>query len=209
MVAAEPLSQEQIVRAAAEFIEREGADALTMRLLGNALKIDPSSIYRFFKNKSELLGAVGSSVLTNVRIENITGESPREQLHSMAREVRRVIMEKPTLGALLATSPSGSPAEVNALAIWATGQLRAMGLVGTDIVDAYQSLEGFVLGVTTYDISSLPDPIEARRQWCRSMEIPEFDEVARSKATIQDLNARVFELGLNGLLNQFELLARK
>lgn len=208
-MAADPLTQQQIVQAAAEFIEREGVETLTMRALGESLKIDPSSIYRFFKNKSELLGAVGTSVLQRINPENVSGHSPRERLQSMAHELRRVIMETPAIGALLATSTSTPPTEANAMVHWVTAQLREMGLAGTDIVDAYQSLEGFILGVTTYDISSLPDPLTARRMWCRGVELPEFDEVARTTETIAAMNARVFDMGLRGLFDQFELLVKK
>jgi hypothetical protein len=63
--------------------------------------------------------------------------------------------------------------------------------------------------MTSYDISSQPNPLEVRRQWFRHAEIPEFDDVSRSIDEVASINEKTFEFGLSAILDKLELLAQK
>ena len=209
-MAIEIIKTEQIIDAAMNFIEKEGVAALTMRALGRELGVDPSVVYRHFANKSDLLAALGSALLNEIDLAlAMSANTPRERLRIAVCEVRRVIQAKPATGLILANSGNNPPGTQVAIVNWSVEQLREIGLTGVNLVMGYQILEGFVLGMTSYDISSQPNPLEVRRQWFRHAEIPEFDDVSRSIDEVASINEKTFEFGLSAILDKLELLAQK
>lgn len=204
------LKSAEIVAAAADFIEEHGVSALTMRALGKALGADPSVVYRHFADKEALLVAIGSALLAKVDLsEAFGGPTPRERLRLAVMELRRMMLARPASGLILTTSgnnPSGNTVE---LVQWGVSQLRQLGLSGSNLVLGYQALEGFVFGITTYDLSSQPNPLEIRRQWFRAAEIPEFDDISRDTAHIAAINSATFELGLDAILDKLEAMAKR
>jgi AcrR family transcriptional regulator len=48
----------ELIKAAAAMIEGQGADAATLRAVGAAIGVTQTTVYRHFRNKDELLGAV-------------------------------------------------------------------------------------------------------------------------------------------------------
>lgn len=66
------LSRESIVATGMKIVEPEGPGALTLKRLGAALGVDSTALYRHFRNKDELLSALGdhhdmTSGITEVR----------------------------------------------------------------------------------------------------------------------------------------------
>jgi len=60
------LSSEFIVGRALELTDREGAQALTMRRLGEELGVDPTAVYRHFRDKDELVLACMDRIIEMV-----------------------------------------------------------------------------------------------------------------------------------------------
>jgi AcrR family transcriptional regulator len=206
----ESLKSEQIIDAAVLFIEKEGVAALTMRALGRELGVDPSVVYRHFVDKSDLLAALGSALLNEIDLAfAMSASSPRERLKLAVCEVRRVMQAKPVTGLILANSGNNPPGTQVEIVHWSVQQLREIGLTGVNLVVGYQVLEGFVLGMTSYDISSQPNPLEVRRQWFRQAEIAEFDDISHSTDEIAAINEKTFQFGLNAILDKIELLAQQ
>ncbi len=61
-----PLSRERIVAAALALVEREGLDALSMRKLGAALRVEAMSLYHFFPSKRHLVDALVDHAIASV-----------------------------------------------------------------------------------------------------------------------------------------------
>ncbi|MFF4630047.1 TetR/AcrR family transcriptional regulator [Streptomyces griseorubiginosus] len=57
---------ELIVERALELTEREGAQALTMRRLGEELGVDPTAVYRHFRDKDDLVLACMDRIIEHV-----------------------------------------------------------------------------------------------------------------------------------------------
>jgi AcrR family transcriptional regulator len=206
-VAVDPDKTAFIVRAARDFIERQGAEALTLRALGREIGADPSVVYRHFADKGALLQAVGAALVAEIELgPAMVAAAPRERLRLAMTALRATLVENPGAGMILATgshSPAGNDLE---LVRWGLGQLRELGLSGTNIAVGYQLLEGYTFGMATYDISSQPDPLEARRLWFRAVSLAEFDDVSRSTNQIAELNDHVFEIGLEAILDRLQAL---
>jgi AcrR family transcriptional regulator len=209
-MSSESLKSEHIIDAAVLFIEKEGVAALTMRALGRELGVDPSVVYRHFVDKSDLLAALGSALLNEIDLAfAMSASTPRERLKLAVSEVRRVMQAKPVTGLILANSGNNPPGTQVEIVHWSVQQLREIGLTGVNLVVGYQVLEGFVLGMTSYDISSQPNPLEVRRQWFRQAEIAEFDDISHSTDEIAAINEKTFQFGLNAILDKIELLAQQ
>lgn len=144
------LSRDRIADACIAVAEREGLEAATMRRLGDELGVDPTAVYRHFRDKDELLIAVADRLLAQA----LDGYAPsgdwRTDIVDLSMRARRVYLAHPTLAHVLATSPGPLPnneriAEAVLEALVASGlDLRRAGM-------AFQVLENYTAGASTLD----------------------------------------------------------
>src|SRR5919108_3233672 len=59
------LTDQRILAEALALVDEAGLDALTTRALGQRLGVDPTAVYRHFRNKDELLGALADRILAS------------------------------------------------------------------------------------------------------------------------------------------------
>lgn len=104
------LSPELIVATSLEVLERGSAKDLSFRKLGAALQVDPTAIYRHFKNKDELILAIADSLM----VAAMEGFEPHgdwlETIRDLMYRTRRVYMAHPqaaVLGVTRVTRRSG------------------------------------------------------------------------------------------------------
>src|SRR5271156_546982 len=64
------ITRDAVLAAALEIIDRDGADALSMRRLARALDRDPMILYRHAPNKAALLDGVAETVLTQLHVDS-------------------------------------------------------------------------------------------------------------------------------------------
>src|ERR1700677_3055269 len=64
------VTRETVLAAALTIIDRDGADALTMRRLARALDRDPMVLYRHAPGKAALLDGVAETVLAQLRVDS-------------------------------------------------------------------------------------------------------------------------------------------
>lgn len=101
-----PLDRDRIVAAGLELLDELGLEALTMRALADRLSVRAASLYRYVRNKDELLVLMADAVAGAPKPEP---DLPwREQLVASARSQRRGMLSHPDFARLLAiTSPAG------------------------------------------------------------------------------------------------------
>lgn len=103
------INRETIVNRAWERVEAEGLDSLSLGRLAADLGVKAPSLYRYIRNKAELLRAVNE--LTEARLfEAIddalaqSGDNPREQIMALAQAYRAFAQEHPTVYTLAFTT---------------------------------------------------------------------------------------------------------
>jgi AcrR family transcriptional regulator len=74
-----PLTRERIVSTALEIVDREGAQALSMRRLGAELGVDPMAIYYHIPNKQALFDAIVEAVMAEIDLSVDDKTAPTEQ----------------------------------------------------------------------------------------------------------------------------------
>jgi AcrR family transcriptional regulator len=62
----QPSTKDKILRAGRELLEREGADAVSMRRVAEAVGITPMAIYRHFANREDLLKRISDDAFAEV-----------------------------------------------------------------------------------------------------------------------------------------------
>jgi AcrR family transcriptional regulator len=163
------LTRELIIEAAEELLHRDRV--LTMSRLGERLGADPSAMYRHFRDKDELLRAIGDRLVDGVLDDLPDGGGWRAAVGEVCRRLRAVMLRHPDLSALVRDRPPIQPHEI-ALTDVVLGQLRAAGLDGADAALAYHALIELTIGSAMLDaaMAALPDATRAAEyeHWRRS-----------------------------------------
>ncbi len=147
------LDRATIVRAALAYIDRHGAQGLTMRGVGQEVGAEAMSLYRYVSGREDLLEAVVSTLLEGLHneLDDQLSETWQGYLQTMAHAVRRLAVDHPAAFPLVATRHPAAP--------WLRPPLRSLELVEhflqtlrghgfTDhqVVDTYRSFTSFLLG---------------------------------------------------------------
>jgi len=84
------LSRELILQVALKSVEEDGLEALSMRRLAQRLDVWPMSIYRYFRDKDELLDALAGSAAEGLAVP-ANRASWRTQMRALLHDARRVL----------------------------------------------------------------------------------------------------------------------
>src|ERR1700729_3044155 len=85
------ITRDTVLATALAIIDRDGADALSMRRLAAALGRDPAILYRHAPNKAALLDGVTETVLAQLHV-NPADPDWVAQLRTVARDYRRLAL---------------------------------------------------------------------------------------------------------------------
>lgn len=147
------LDRQLIVAAAIRFIDREGAQVLTMRALAHDIGVGAMSLYRYVSGREDLLEAVVAELLEGVRhdLDDELAGTWQGYLQTLAHAVRKIAVEHAPAFPLVATRHPAAP--------WLRPPLRSLELVEdflqtltghgfTDqqTVGAYRAFSSFLLG---------------------------------------------------------------
>jgi AcrR family transcriptional regulator len=115
------LTREQVLTTALKIIDEDGAEALSMRRLGQALGRNPMAIYRHAADKNALLDGVVEQVLSALVVPGEPDSDWETALHRTAHGFRQIALAHPNVVPLLVTRPLAGP-----LALRPLGTLRPL-----------------------------------------------------------------------------------
>ncbi|GGD97682.1 TetR/AcrR family transcriptional regulator [Paenibacillus nasutitermitis] len=157
MVYKKKIDQDMLVKSAFELLEREGAEALSMRRLATLLDVRASSLYNHFHEKSALLSAVAEKGLFLLaaeleRVSALAKSDPRRQIYAMGMTYREWALQHPQLYRLLFTNTppiedtsSSSPIAAFAPILTATGKLVGQSQAASATQAVWAFVHGYVL----------------------------------------------------------------
>jgi AcrR family transcriptional regulator len=155
------ITRHTVLAAALEIIDRDGADALSMRRLARALGRDPVILYRHAPSKAALLDGVAETVLAQLKVDPADPDWAA-QLRTVARRYRALALAHPHVVPLLVTRPLATP-----LALRPHATLRPLedilalltraGFTGPDALHIYRALFGFLHGHILNELQELID----------------------------------------------------
>lgn len=102
------LTRQKVLDAALALVDSDGADALTMRRLGQALDCDPMALYRYAENRAALLDGVAETVLARLVVP-ADGEGWETRLRTTGHDFRRLALAHPNVVPLIVARPLATP----------------------------------------------------------------------------------------------------
>src|ERR1700733_11240335 len=102
------ITRDAVLAAALEIIDRDGAEALSMRRLARALNRDPMILYRHAPGKAALLDGVAETLLAQLHVDSADPDWAG-QLREVARRFRALALAHPHVVPLIVTRPLATP----------------------------------------------------------------------------------------------------
>lgn len=204
------LDRDRVVEAAIAMVDRDGADAVSMRALAAELGVTPMALYNHVADKRDLLAAVAERILAETTFEH-DHRDWRARVEACFRALRNMCLRHPGAARLMEME-GVAPAAVFAPMKVTLGALSEAGLDPADALRAYFTLIAFTLAQSSYQTRGpLPDlePDRAARIERLAARRPQEEG--------QDLRAllptgewdfdRAFEYGLSLILDGIERAA--
>lgn len=210
------LTDERILAEALALVDEAGLDALTTRALGQRLGVDPTAVYRHFRNKDELVNALADHIIGSGAPPTASTDgdgTPRGQLRGACLVLRRALLAHPAMTAIIVRRP---PRGTNTWAATehALGLLRQAGLDDADAARAYQALLNYTLGHATLEAPyAALDPnqaaaeLTASRLMYQSLPAGDYPNTAAVAPHLYGSLEEQFAYGLDRLLDGLGLAA--
>ncbi len=148
------LSRERILAGALELVDQDGLEALTMRRLADALKVDPMSLYNHVESKDDLLDGLTETLWSEVRLPDRT-KGWKPTLHEFATSVRGLARAHPLAYPLLigrGILPTPALEAIDASLI----RLEAAGLTRPKAAEMIRTLIAYAAGYALLELSCAP-----------------------------------------------------
>ena len=207
--ARDSLSREIIVAAADRVVEREGLDRLTFQAIGEELGAHPTSIYRHFRDKDELLLAL----IDTLRARSYSGAMVRTDdwladLRTQAHLIHDHYMRYPEFALQMALRRPTDLASME----YSIGALRRGGFDREQATLYARALGQLIRSASSIQAALTALPAEAQDadelSWqmdFRRIDPAEFPEIAWAGDTLPDVrDTRAWETALDLLLESIE-----
>lgn len=202
------MTREQIGRVALELADREGIEALTMRRLGHELGIGTMTLYRYFRDKEELLDLMVDTAAAAGPAAADSGGPWQEELRRLFRGVHATLAKHPVALPLRLRGPILSS---GALRVTEIGMqiLQRAGFDRAAAAHAYRCLFLYTFGHASFNSPEAPEEVK-RDTRAKLMALPpdEFPALSSSAGEAAETMAgeSQFEFGLDRLLDGLEAM---
>ncbi len=212
----EPLSREEIIRAALRILDSEGLDALSMRRLGRELGAGATSLYWHVNDKDELLDLVLDEVIGEVDLSVADpGLLWRERVVRAARELRRVLVAHRGVSQIFGSRLALGPRLLDGFERFIT-IFHEAGFEGRELALANQVVLNYATGYAVFEARGVTGPLAEGRsveevqaltgQMLAGLPAERFPTLLSIAADMGRLSAdESFEYGLARILDGLEL----
>jgi AcrR family transcriptional regulator len=209
------IDRESIVAAGMAIAARPNAPAITVRELGKYLGADPTSIYRHFRNKDDVMRALLDNLMA-LALARVTAPRLewRERLRQLAAATFELYMQYPAIGAEAIHLSTNGPAELNIVEAM-LDCMEVAGLSDDEAVRHYAAVSTYVLAYTSGVASSYSDaesPEDATAWLGRSLPMspathPRVNALRDALIALDDRD--VYDMGVEALLDAVEANAAR
>ena len=201
------LSREVIVDAYLHLVEAEDNDSVSLRRLGSELGVDPTAVYRHFRDKDEILTAAADRLLAEVTDGLELSGGWRDQLRDLLLALRRVYLVHPRALLALQLAP---PRLENGFGNVerCIGLLRGAGVPEDEVPIAYEALETYTIGATVFDARATEESLAGWRQVYRMLPADRFPNLTATATSLYLDIDKAFRYGLDLMLDAIEARVR-
>ncbi|MFI7421402.1 TetR/AcrR family transcriptional regulator [Nonomuraea sp. NPDC049684] len=198
----EPLSRPRIVAAAIDLIEREGADAVSMRRIAAELGVGVMSLYNHVPNKDALLNGVAESVLSGIEFTDDPDAHWTDRVRAQARAFRQIAHHHPRSTMVVVSRQLHSHAGLLPVER-ALATLRGAGFDGPDAVRMLRMFIAFIVGSLLREVGVTPTfaPVHSRTVEAAEVDPALFPEVSALAPLLAECDhEEEFEFGVELLI---------
>jgi AcrR family transcriptional regulator len=149
-----PLSRERILRAGIRLADRQGIDALSMRRLATALRVEAMSLYNHVANKDDLLDGMVDEVVGKIALPTI-GSDWKASMRARAHSALAVMTAHPWAPLLIVSRITVGPNRLRYIDA-TLGVLREAGLSWAETDRAWNTMDNYIFG---YALQQLNFPV--------------------------------------------------
>jgi AcrR family transcriptional regulator len=153
-----PLSREKVLRAALQMADKDGLEALSMRNLAQALKVEAMSLYNHVSNKEAILDGLVELVASEIDLPAI-GCDWRAAMRQRARSAHAVLMRHPWATMLFVSRMNIGPNMLRYVDA-TIGCLREAGFSYPMADHAWNALDAYIYGFTLQKLNFPLEPAE-------------------------------------------------
>ncbi|GGS70644.1 TetR/AcrR family transcriptional regulator [Nonomuraea spiralis] len=207
----EPLSRPRIVAAAIDLIEREGADAVSMRRIAAELGVGVMSLYNHVPNKDDLLNGVAESVLSGIGFTDDPDAHWTDRVRAQARAFRQIAHHHPRSTMVVVSRQLRSNAGLLPVER-ALATLRGAGFDGPDAVRMLRMFIAFIVGSLLREVGVTPTfaPVHTRTVEPAEVDPALFPEVSALASLLGECDHEAeFEFGVELLIQAMAVHAKQ
>jgi AcrR family transcriptional regulator len=199
-----------VLRAAVELADQGGLEAVSMRRLGQVLRVEAMSLYKHVRDKGDLLDGIADLVMSEFEIP-APDLDWKMAIRRSAISAHRVLLRHAWASSLIESRVSGGPARLRYVEA-VLGVLAGAGFATPTVVRAIMALDshtyGFVLQELAwpFDREHAPELAATFAQRLPEGQYPNLLAVAQLVTSSPDGVPVDFEFGLDLILDGLERL---
>jgi AcrR family transcriptional regulator len=205
-----PLSRDRVLRAAIGLADEGGLESVSMRKLGQVLRVEAMSLYKHVANKDDILDGIADLVVGDFEVPSIDADW-KLAIRGSAISAHQVLLRHPWASSLIESRLDAGPARMGYLDA-EIGVLSAAGFTMPLVIRAIMALDshtyGFVLQemAWSFDTENAPEMAAAFARGLPANEYPNLLAMAEMAATTPHGVPADFEFGLDLILDGLERL---
>jgi AcrR family transcriptional regulator len=202
-----PLTREQIISAAVQLIEREGAEAVSMRRIAAVLDCGVMSLYNHVPGKAAVLDGVAEHVMSAIPDAGSAAGGWQEQVRAQAGAFRQIARAYPRCTMVVVSRPNTSAAALRPIER-ALATLRGAGFDGAESVQIVRMFVAYILGCLLREVGVAPATApDGERPGQQQLDRAQFPEVTRLAGQLMQRDHDAdFEFGLDVLISAVSAL---
>lgn len=205
-----PLSRDRVLEAAIRLADQGGLDSVSMRKLGQVLRVDAMALYRHVASKDDVLDGIADLITGEFEVPAVDADW-KTAIRRSAVSAHEVLLRHPWAGALIESRREAGPARLRYLD-GVLGTLATAGFTVPGALRAIMILDSYTYGFVLQELAwpfEADNAGEAAAAFASHLppgEYPNLLAVASMVAT-EPGNARVdFAIGLDLVLDGVERL---
>jgi AcrR family transcriptional regulator len=205
-----PLSRDRVLRAAIALADEGGLESVSMRKLGQALRVEAMSLYKHVANKDDILDGIADLVMGDFEVPS--GDLDwKTSIRRSTISAHQALLRHPWAGGLIESRLNAGPARLRYLDA-VIGVLSAAGFPLPIVIRTVMALDshtyGFVLQELAwpFDVENAPEMAAAFGRGLPAGDYPNLLAMAEMAATAPGGAPVDFEFGLDLILDGLERL---
>ncbi len=205
-----PLTRDRVLRAAVRLADEGGLEAVSMRKLGQVLRVEAMSLYKHVANKDDILDGIADLVTSDFEVPSIDADW-KTAIRRSAISAHQVLLRHPWASSLIESRRNAGPARLRYLDA-VIGVLAGAGFTMPMAIRAIMALDSHTYGFALqelawpFDLENAPELAATFARGLPASEYPNLLAMAEMLTTAPHGVPVDFEFGLDLILDGLERL---